>query len=233
MSPSLPRDADAVRYLILQKLASGLRHSVMGELQGIQFLAELGARLSATGADQSRLRDCVGKIPAAAGEAIATCQSIIEWLRPEEGASAALTDVVGQCVKLAGDDWRLRGIQATVELPGAAGQARVAKSAARELVAASLLAMTDLQPGPLDIEIVGALDGEAVELRIHGRISTRTAHVLPPPPPRTALTWDDVVVLAAAHKEGCSAERAMCTLRFASMPPTPEIPESGARRVLQ
>jgi len=232
MSPSLPRDADAVRYIILQKLASGLRHSVMGELQGIQFLAELGARLSATGADQSRLRDCVGKIPAAAGEAIATCQSIIEWLRPEEGASATLADVVGQCVKLAGDDWRLRGIRATVELPDAAGQARVAKGAARELVAASLLTMTDLQPGPLDIEIVGALDGETVELRIRGRISTRTVHVLPPPP-RTELAWDDVAVLAAAHREGFSAERAMCTLRFASIPPTSETPASGAGRVLR
>ena len=38
------RDADSVRYIVLRKLASGLRHTMMGELQSIQFLAELGAR---------------------------------------------------------------------------------------------------------------------------------------------------------------------------------------------
>ena len=46
-------DADAVRYIVLRKLASGLRHTLMGELQSIQFLAELGARNIDNGADQS------------------------------------------------------------------------------------------------------------------------------------------------------------------------------------
>ena len=35
---------DAHGRIVLRKLASGLRHTLMGELQTIQFLAELGAR---------------------------------------------------------------------------------------------------------------------------------------------------------------------------------------------
>ena len=45
MMDAAKRDADAVRYVVLRKLASGLRHTLMGELQSIQFLAELGTRL--------------------------------------------------------------------------------------------------------------------------------------------------------------------------------------------
>jgi CheY-like chemotaxis protein len=54
MNPSTRRDADAIRYIVLQ-LASGLRHTLMGELQSIQFLAELGARrMEDSGNDGSR-----------------------------------------------------------------------------------------------------------------------------------------------------------------------------------
>src|SRR4029077_10617506 len=130
---STRRDADAIRYIVLRKLASGLRHTLMGELQSIQFLAELGARRM-DDTDGSKTREFIGKISVAAGEAIGTCHSVIEWLRPEEGAGTTLGEAVGQCVKLAGDDWRMRATQAKVEMPGPAGEAKVSKSAARELI---------------------------------------------------------------------------------------------------
>jgi hypothetical protein len=72
MNNAASRDADAVRYIVLRKLASGLRHTLMGELQSVQFLAELGARNIDNGADPSRTRDCIGKISLATSEAIAT-----------------------------------------------------------------------------------------------------------------------------------------------------------------
>ena len=177
------------------------------------------------------MRDSIGKIPAAASEAIATCHSMIEWLRPDDGASATLAEVVGQCVKLAGDDWRMRGIQATIGIPDPAGQARVPRSAARELVVASLLAMTDLHPGPLDIEIVAALEGDAVELRLQWRIAARP---VPFPPATTrdrALEWDDVAVLAAAHDVCLSRAGDSLSLRFALAPPLQSSPDAGADRV--
>ena len=64
MSGSPKRDADAVRYLVLRKLASSFRHTMMGELQTIQFFAELSARLMQKGGDEAKLRECVEKIPA-------------------------------------------------------------------------------------------------------------------------------------------------------------------------
>ena len=208
MSAACNRDADAVRYRVLRKLAPGLRHELMGDLQSIQFLAELGARLLRTGADDSRMRDSIGKIPAATSEAVATCHSMIEWLRPDDSTTTTLAEAVSQCVKLAGDDWRMRGIQATIEIPDPAGRARVSRSAARELVVASLLATIDLQPGPLDIEIVAVLDGDGVELRLQGRIARRPVQFPPATTRDRALDWDDVAILAAAH-DVCLARSAM------------------------
>ncbi len=222
------RDADAVRYIVLRKLAAGLRHALMGELQSIQFLAELGARLLRTGGDDSRLHNCVGKIPAATGTAIATCHSMIEWLRPDEGASARLADVVGQCVKLASDDWRMRGIQATVDLSGPAAEALVPRAAARELVVAALLTMTDTYPGPQDIEVAGALEGQAIALRLRRRESARPAQLPSSPAGCPTLTWDDVAALAAAHDAGFSHERGSLTLRLALAQPAQVPPEAGS-----
>ena len=47
--------ADAVRYVVLRKLASGMRHTLMGELQAIQFAAELAAQMVTTGAPGSKM----------------------------------------------------------------------------------------------------------------------------------------------------------------------------------
>ena len=212
------RDADSIRYIVLRKLASGLRHTMMGELQSIQFLAELGARKMEDGkGDVEKTREFIGKISTAAGEAIGTCHSVIEWLRPEMGAVTTLAEAVSQCVKLAGDDWRMRATQATIEMRAPAGDARVSKSAARELIVTTVLALTDQHPGALDIEIVGALAGDRVDLRVRALPSKRA-----PPLPSSVvyhlLSWEDVARLAAAHDVICTRANGTATLRFAVMP---------------
>jgi len=217
MSNVASRDADAVRYIVLRKLASGLRHTLMGELQSVQFLAELGARNMDNGADQSRTRDCIGKISLATGEAIATCHSVIAWLRPEEGAITTLGEAVDQCVKLAGDDWRMRATRASVDIPAAAGEAKVSRAAARELVVTSLLALTDQHPGSLDIEVVAALAGDRVDLRLRALASKRVAP-LPASIIYHALGWKEVSILAAAHGVLCDCEGDVATLRFEVLP---------------
>ena len=221
VSDGQKRDTDAIRYIVLRKMASGLRHTLMGELQSIQFLAELGVRFLREGADAAKTRDCIDKIPVATGEAIATCHSVIEWLRPEVGASTTLGEAVDQCVKLAGDDWRMRAIQATVAMSNAAREAKVSKAAARELVVTSLLVLTDLFPKSLDIEIAAEPADGHVELCLRARVSTR----VPPFSPATVyhtLEWGDVAVLAAAHGIPCSCENESVTLRFAVRSATPE-----------
>ena len=222
MSNGPKRDTDAIRYIVLRKMASGLRHTLMGELQSIQFLAELGVRFLREGADEKKTRDCIDKIPLATGEAIATCHSVIEWLRPDAGATTTLGEAVDQCVKLAGDDWRMRATQATVAMSGAAREARVSKAAARELVVTSLLVLTDLYQKSLDIEIAGEPAAGHVELCLRAHVAAR----VPPFSPATiyhALEWGDVAVLAAAHGVPCSFESDSVTLRFAVGLTVPEL----------
>jgi hypothetical protein len=209
------RDADAIRYIVLRKLASGLRHTMMGELQTIQFLAELGVRKVDDGAaGVAKTREFIGKISVAAGESIATCHSVIEWLRPEQAAITTLAEAVGQCVKLAGDDWRMRATQATIEMPAEAGEAKVSKSAARELIVTTVLTLTDLHPGSLDIDIVGALAGDRVDLRLRALPSKRA-----PPLPSSVvyhlLDWDDIACLAEAHDVTWTRANGASTLSFA------------------
>ena len=212
------RDADAIRYIVLRKLASGLRHTMMGELQSIQFLAELGARKMDDGAgDVAKTREFIGKIAVAAGEAIGTCHSVIEWLRPEQGAVTTLGEAVDQCVKLAGDDWRMRATQATIDMRPSATEARVSKSAARELIVTTVLVLTDQHSGSLDIEILGALAGDRVDLRLSA-IAAKRAPPLPSSVVYHPLTWDDVAHLAAVHDVTCTRADGAWTLSFAVVP---------------
>lgn len=218
MSELAKRDADAVRYIVLRKLASGLRHTLMGELQSIQFLGELGTRLLVNGTDDARMRDTVGKIPAAAAEAISTCHSVIEWLRPEEGAVTTLGEAVGQCVKLAGDDWRMRATQAKVDLPDTVGETRIPKAAARELIVTSLLALADERRGSLDIDVLAQPVDGGVELTLRTSASTR-ASPFPASVVYHTLEREDVALLAAAHGIPCECVGEAIRLRFAALPP--------------
>jgi hypothetical protein len=218
MTEATHRDADAVRYIVLRKLASGLRHTLMGELQSIQFLAELSARQLAAGADPAKARDCVGKIAFATSGAIATCHSVIDWLRPDARATTTLGDAVAQCVRLAGDDWRMRATQAIVALPAEASEAKVSKAVARELIVAALLTLTDQHRGSLDIEVAGVLAGDHVELRVRARGAER-ASPLPAATIHQPLDGSDVALLAAEHGVDCTCAEAEATLRFPVLPP--------------
>ena len=141
--------ADAIRYAVLHRLAPGIRHSLMGELQAIQFLAELAARQLQASADPAKVQDGLSHIIAQTRNTVGSCRSIVEWLRPDTGATTALGEGIAQCLKLAGDDWPLRGVEATTKLE--ATDALVDKAALRELLTASLIALTDMHPGTLDI----------------------------------------------------------------------------------
>ena len=214
------RDADSVRYIMLRKLASGLRHTLMGELQSIQFFAELAARLLVKGADESKMRECVDKIPAASQAAVITCHSAMEWLRPEEGSTTAVSDALKECLKLVSDDWHMRGIAATVDVPAAAGEVRIPRAASRELVVATLLVMSDVKPGPIDIHVSAQLQDDEVELRFASRDSKRVAP-LPPTMVYRQLTRLDLNLLAEADGVHCAADGEALLLRFGSDNRTP------------
>ena len=208
-----PQDAktDAIRYAVLRRLAPGIRHGSMGELQAIQFLAELASRQLQVAAETAKIQDGLSHIIVQTRNTVGSCRSVVEWLRPEAGATIKLGEGIEQCLKLAGDDWPLRGIEATTVLQ--AEDALVDKAALRELFIASLIALTDMHPGTLDIEVNTAADGEDIELKLQARAATRRSSMPPTDQGRT-FTWADVQMLARAHDVACSCRGQGATLRL-------------------
>src|SRR5437879_13557436 len=82
--------ADGIRYAVLRRLAPGIRHSLMGELQAIQFLAELAARQLQASAAPAKIQDGLSHIIAQTRNTVGTCRSIAEALRPGAGAPTPL-----------------------------------------------------------------------------------------------------------------------------------------------
>ena len=73
MTDTNARDADAIRYAVLRKLASAIRHSLMGDLQTIQFSSELAARMIDSGAGGPKLDECIKMLPDQTRAAVASC----------------------------------------------------------------------------------------------------------------------------------------------------------------
>ena len=207
--------ADAVRYAVLRRLAPGIRHGLMGDLQAIQFLAELAARQLHASADIAKVEDGLAQIIAQIRGTVGSSRSIVEWLRPEAGATIALGEGIAQCLKLAGDDWALRGVEARTNLQ--ATGALVDKAALRELFVTSLLALTDACPGSLDIEVRSAAGGDEIELELNARPADRRAS-MPPPEHERKFAWADVQLLAQAHGVSCACGSHGAMLRLRRIP---------------
>jgi hypothetical protein len=204
------RETDAIRYAVLHRLAPGIRHSLMSELQAIQFMAELAAR-QRDPSGEARMLEGLQQVIAQTRATAASCRSVIEWLRPEAGATTPLGEGVAQCLKVVGDDWPLRGVEATAEVR--APDALVEKVALRELLAASLMALIDMHPGTLDIDLHGDAVGNDVELTLRARAADRRPTIRASGDERK-FTWADVQMLATAHGVPCSCQASGATIHL-------------------
>ncbi len=167
MSDTNGRDADAIRYAVLRKLASAIRHSLMGDLQTIQFSAELAARMIDNGSGGPKLDECIKMLPDQTRAAVNSCRAMVEWLRPEDKATTTVDETLRQCLKVAGDDWSLRGIEASTDIRS--GGALVSKPVLRELLVTSLLTLSDTHPGPIDIAIASEANGDEVVVSLSAK----------------------------------------------------------------
>ncbi len=219
MTSEYGRETDAIRYALLHRLAPGIRHGLMGELQAIQFMAELAARQRDERGDSSRDMDGLLQMVAQTRTTVAHCRSLIEWLRPDAGATTALGEGIAQCLKVVGDDWPLRGVEATTEL--GAADTLIDKAALREMLAASLMALIDMNPGTLDINIQSDADTDEVELKLRARAANRRATIRSGTDERK-FTWADVQLLAKAHGVSCSCQASSATIRLRRAAPPPE-----------
>ena len=208
-------DVGAIRFALLRRLAPGMRHRLMGELQALQFSAELAGRLLDAAGDRAKLEATVRQLGSRTQSAVATATALIEWLRDDDRATTNLEDALPQCLRVAGDDWNLRGIEGTVD--ARTEGAHVQRSALRELVVTSLLALTDARAGALDVRVAAERDGDEIVVRLEATTANRDSP-LPELVRATKIGSADVSALAAAHGVACSCARDEVVLRLPALP---------------
>ncbi len=211
MTDTSARDADAVRYAVLRKLASGMRHALVSELQAVQFTAELAARMQGTGVTDAKLAECLQRMAEQTRAAIDSARALTEWLRPDDNATTTVGEALRQCLRLAGDDWRLRGIEASVDVR--TGPVLVAKAALHELLLTSLVALVDMHPGAIDIEVTAEATGANVIVSLKAKPADRKSP-FPPLSIHRKVTGDDVVTVGRAHGVACTCNDGAVTLRL-------------------
>jgi hypothetical protein len=194
---------DAIRYAVLRKLAPGLRHALMWELQAIQLSAEFAARVLRAGVDVAAAHDSLGRIPHQCSDAVRTGRSLIEWLQPERGASVSVGECVRQCLRLAGEDWFLRGIEATADVPDA--DIQVSKAALQEVLVTALLVLTYMYNQCADLHVSVRTAQDHVDVVVRARTAERSTSI-PPTLPYRKLGWADLKLLADVHSVPCVCE---------------------------
>jgi len=208
---------DAIRYAVLRKLAPGLRHALMGEMQAIQLSAEYALRTLDAGTKFAEARNSIGDIAQHCSNAVKTGRSLIEWIGPEEEVTASVGECVERCLRLAGEDWLLRGIEATTDLPNA--DAQLPKAMLQELLVTALLVLTDIYDQPADLRVVVRARETHIEIVVDGRAANRTASI-PPLRQYRKLTWSDLALLASARGVSCVCEGSSASLQFRRGDPT-------------
>jgi hypothetical protein len=206
---------DAIRYVVLRKLAPGMRHALVGELQALQFSAELAARMVDEDGMSPKLAARLRQMSDQTRGAVNACDSIVGWLRPDDKATTTVEEALPQCLRLAGDDWNLRGIEVSTDVR--TGGAMISKPALRELLVTSLLALTDTHPGPIDIEVNAELTGDEVVVRLRAQRAERRSP-LPLLTHYRALTYDDIVTVGKAHGIACTYADGTVTLHLRTLP---------------
>jgi hypothetical protein len=215
--------ADAIRYAVLRKLASAIRHSLMGDLQTIQFSAELASRMIDSGAGGPKLDECIRMLPDQARAAVASCRAMVEWLRPDDKAATTIEETLRQCLKVAGDDWTLRGIEASTDVRS--GDVLVSKPVLREMLVTSLLTLADTHPGPIDIAIVAEASGGEVVVSLSATQAARKTQ-FPPMTLYRALTCNDLMTIGNVLRVPCDCAGGAISFRLPAISAPPSHPQT-------
>jgi len=205
------RSVDSIRQTLLWKLAPGLRHALMGPLQALQWSAEATARILQDGGDLAKARENADVVVRESTRATKGADSIIEWLRPRQDTRVLFNAGIGRCVKLASEDWFMRGIQIKVEL--ADNDFYVSQRALQETVVGGLLVLTDVHKQNADFHLTSGLDKNSMLVTLTGSATRRNSQFATAGDDRT-LTWSDLELLAQAHGVDCVRADVGATLRF-------------------
>lgn len=139
--------AEAARYGVLRRLAPALKHDMVVHLQAVAMMAEvLNARLDKGTPDKADLQKRVSQINRLAREAVMACLKVTDWIQPNADESVRLSDGVAECVSLQQSSLNFRGF--TIRNEVSETEFEVSRVALRNLLAASLVTLTDASTEP-------------------------------------------------------------------------------------
>ena len=140
-------------------------------LQAISMMAEvLNARLERGTPAPTDFQVHISKLNRLAREAVASCLKVAAWIEPGEDEGVALAQGVDECLGLLASNFNFRGFAVSREV--SEGDFQVWHIALRNLLVASLVALTDACSGPCEVRVkAGARNGFA---DITVRVTPRT-----------------------------------------------------------
>jgi hypothetical protein len=195
---------EAARYASMRRLAFAMRHHMVVHLQPIGMITEvMERRLQAPAPDIARVHQSMAKINGFSRAAVQSCLDVVSWLAPEAGTVVALSAGVQECVALLRSSFNFRGFVLKDEVGDS--PAAVSRAGLRNVLPATLLALTDRAESPAELVLSAQLAAEQVTLSAALRPTEGAAGFAGDAPYRL-LEWHEVEALARA--DGIVVERA-------------------------
>lgn len=196
-------DVEAARYALSRRLWPALRHQMVRHLQPIGMIyGVVDHRLASGQPDVPELHRQMGKINQLAKSALGECVASGSWLCPEPLALTTVGEGLADCVSLLATSLMFRGFQLRVVTADAADAAHVEAAATtvrqdafRGVVAAAIVAATDVSTGPADVLLSASVEGAQVTVTLMIR-PLRDGETQPWDDGYRKLLWPDVQAIA-------------------------------------
>lgn len=198
-APALPTAvlAEAARYALLRRLAPSMRHHLVVNLQPIGMVYEvMDRRLRAPDPDLGEVHEGAHKINGFARAALNSCLDVVSWLAPDEGASSTVAEAVRECLGLLATSLTFRGYALRSEVQALPGEVR--RSAIRNMLAATIIHVTDETPPAAELVLSAEAGSDALVLTLTLRPTDGDKGFAAETPYRP-LAWSDLQALAAAE----------------------------------
>lgn len=190
--------ADAARYSILRRLAPALKHDMVVNLQAVAMMAEvLNARLERGLQNPAELHRSVSGINRLARDAVMTCLDVAAWIEPGELEGIRLREGVEECVALLAGNFNFRGFG--IDNQVADVDFEVSREALRNLLSASLIALTDAATAPAEVLVRAEVSAGCAVLTVRCEAKASNPDMMPFEVSYRELDWADVQALAMAE----------------------------------